>query len=192
MGLRRPLLWLLLALPGGWIFGRWGLTPDTYGYGNAVADSGDWAAWLLMAAMAVTPLRLMTGRAAWTGWLLKRRRDLGVASFAYAALHLGIYLWRKGPGGYWIDEFWEPWLLAGWAGFALFVPLAITSNDASMKALKRGWKRLHRLVYPAAVLVFSHWIMSAFNPLVAWINAGILLAIELARVVLQARARSKA
>jgi sulfoxide reductase heme-binding subunit YedZ len=40
----------------------------------------------------------------------------------------------------------------------LFVPLALTSNDASMRALKAGWKRLQRLVYPAALLVLVHWI----------------------------------
>ena len=41
----RMLLWLVLALPGAWIAGRWALTPDDYGYGHAIGDSGDWAAW---------------------------------------------------------------------------------------------------------------------------------------------------
>ena len=58
----RPLLWLVLALPGLWIAGRWTFTPDLYGYGHAIGDSGDWAAWLLMATLAVTPLRLLLRR----------------------------------------------------------------------------------------------------------------------------------
>ena len=74
----RPLLWLILALPGLWIAWRWAVTPNSYGYGHAIGDTGDWAAWLLMATMAVTPLRLMFRQQRWTGWLMRRRRDLGV------------------------------------------------------------------------------------------------------------------
>ena len=179
----------MLALPGAWILGRWGFTPDAYGYGHAIADSGDWAAWLLMATLAVTPARLAFRKQKWTVWLMRHRRDLGVASFAYAAGHTVAYLWRKGSAELVLAEAADPYLIAGWAALALFMPLAITSNDASMRALKRGWKRLHRLVYPAAVLVFLHWIWSAFDPATAWIHAGILAAIEAARIVLQWRAR---
>ena len=76
-------------------------------------------------------------------------------------------------------------MFTGWLAFALFAPLAITSNDASMRALKRGWKRLHRLVYPAAILVFAHWALAAFDPTTAWIHTGILAAIEIVRIALQ-------
>jgi len=68
---------------------------------------------------------------------------------------------------------------------ALFVPLAMTSNDVSVRLMKRGWKRLHRLVYPAAVLTFLHWVWSAFDPTTAWIHVGILAAIEIVRIALQ-------
>jgi len=54
----RPFLWLILSLPGAWMLWRWWFTPDLYGYGHIIGDSGDWAAWLLMATLAVTPLRL--------------------------------------------------------------------------------------------------------------------------------------
>lgn len=185
----RPLLWLVLALPGAWIAWRWAMTPDAYGYGHAIGDSGDWAAWLLMATLAVTPLRLAFRRQRWTGWLLRRRRDLGVASFAYAAGHLLIYLVRKASPELVLSELETSYILVGWLAFALFVPLAITSNDVSMRRLKRRWKTLHRLVYPAAVLTFLHWVWSAFDPTTAWIHVGILAAIEIVRVVLQARQR---
>ena len=181
----RMLLWLVLALPGAWIAGRWAFTPDDYGYGHAIGDSGDWAAWLLMATLAVTPLRLAFRKAATAIWLMRHRRDLGVASFAYAAGHTGVYAWKKASLGAILAEAGEPYLLAGWAALALFIPLAVTSNDASMRMLKRSWKTLHRLVYPAAILVFLHWIWSAFDPTTAWIHAGILAAIEAVRLGLQ-------
>ena len=185
----RPLLWLILALPGLWMAGRWALTPDSCGYGHAIGDSGDWAAWLLLVTLAVTPIRLAFRKRKWAVWLMRRRRDLGVASFAYAAFHTGIYLGKKVDPATILSEAGEPYLLAGWAALALFVPLAATSNDIATRALKRSWKTLHRLVYPAAILVFVHWVLSAFDPTTAWIHVGILVAIEGIRIVLQMRQR---
>lgn len=185
----RPLLWLILALPGAWIFGCWALTPELYGYGHAIADSGDWAAWLLMLTLAVTPIRLMFRRQRWAQWLMRSRRDIGVASFAYAAGHTIIYLVRKGSFETILNEVSTPYILAGWVALALFVPLAVTSNDVAMRTLKRSWKRLHRLVYPAAILTFLHWVLSAYDPTTAWFHIGILAMIELVRVIVQWRQR---
>ncbi|MCD1622939.1 sulfite oxidase heme-binding subunit YedZ [Citromicrobium bathyomarinum] len=188
----RPLLCLILALPGAWMLGRWWFTPDAYGYGHIIGDSGDWAAWLLMVTLAVTPLRLAFRRNRFVQYLMRKRRDLGVASFAYAAGHTIIYLWRKSDPAIILDEASTPYVLAGWVALALFLPLAITSNDVSMRMLKRSWKTLHRLVYPAAVLVFVHWALSAFDPTTAYINIAILAAIEIVRVWLQWRQKRAA
>ena len=185
----RPLLWLVLALPGLWMIWRWWVTPDLYGYGHVIGDSGEWAAWLLMATLAVTPIRLLLRRNALVQWLVRYRRDLGVASFGYAALHTVVYLWRKGDLPIIWGEASTPYILAGWLALGLFVPLAITSNDASMRRLKRSWKRLHRLAYPAAVLVFVHWALSAFDPITAYINIAILAVIEIVRIAVQTRQR---
>jgi sulfoxide reductase heme-binding subunit YedZ len=185
----RPLLWLVLALPGVWILYRWAATPDAYGFGHAIGDSGDWAAWLLLATLAVTPLRLLFRRHGGVGWLARRRRDLGVASFAYAAAHTVIYLADKASLAAILGELKLPDILVGWLALALFVPLAATSNDIATRALKRSWKRLHRLVYPAAILTFLHWVLAAFDPTTAYIHIGILAAIELVRIGLQARQR---
>jgi methionine sulfoxide reductase heme-binding subunit len=185
----RVLLWLVLALPGLWILYRWAATPDAYGYGHAIGDSGDWAAWLLMLTLAVTPVRLLFRRRRWPMWLMRRRRDLGLGSFAYAAGHTIIYLADKGPLGAIVAELSLPDILFGWLALALFVPLATTSNDWATRALGRSWKRLHRLVYPAAILTFLHWVLAAFDPTTAYIHIAILTAIELVRVVLQARQR---
>ena len=185
----RPLLWAILALPGLWILYRWAATPESYGYGHAIGDSGDWAAWLLMLTLAVTPIRLLFPRRGWVTWLVRRRRDLGVASFAYAAGHTIIYVANKASLDAILSDLDSPDLLVGWLALALFVPLAATSNDIATRALKRSWKRLHRLVYPAAVLTFLHWVLAAFDPTTAYIHIAVLGAIELVRVGLQVRQR---
>lgn len=159
----RPLLWLILALPGLWIGYRWTTTPDDYGFGHAIGDSGDWAAWLLLLTLAVTPLRLLFRRSGWSARLMRRRRDLGVASFAYAAGHTVIYLADKAALDAVLSDLGSYDMLTGWLALALFVPLAATSNDISTRKLKRSWKRLHRLVYPAAILTFVHWALAAFD-----------------------------
>ena len=183
----RLFLWLALALPALWIGWQWIATPESYGFGHAIKDSGDWAAWLLLLTLAVTPLRLAFRRARWTLWLMKRRRDLGVASFAYAAIHTAIYLVDKASLAVILEQAAGADLLTGWLALAIFLPLAITSNDRSMRAMKRGWKRLHRLVHPAAVLVFVHWALTAFDPVTAYIHIGILAAIEIAGWTLKRR-----
>ncbi len=191
MAIPRPLLWLILALPGAYILGSWAFTPDSYGYGHAVADSGDWAAWLLLATLAVTPVRLLFGPRPLTNWLLKRRRDLGVASFAYAFGHAVTYLWDKWSLAEIVADATDLPLLTGWLALLIFLPLAITSNDKAVRFMKLRWKKLHRLVYPAAVLTFAHWALTAFDPTTAYIHIGILAAIEIVRVALQWRQKAR-
>ncbi len=185
----RPALWLILAVPGSWILFRWAATPDAYGYGHAIGDSGDWAAWLLLLTLAVTPLRLLFRRSGWSAWLVRRRRDFGVASFTYAVGHTGIYIANKASLDAVLVEWTSPDLLAGWLALLLFVPLAVTSNDVAMRAMKRSWKRLHRLVYPAAVLTFLHWALAAFDPMTAYLHIAVLAVIESVRIALQRRQR---
>jgi methionine sulfoxide reductase heme-binding subunit len=182
-----PLLWLLLAAPGG--FWLWRYVTEAMSYGELIHASGDLSVQLLIVAMAVTPLRLLWPGAGLVTWLARRRRDLGVAVFGYAALHLGVYLVRKADPALILNEAAEAGLLTGWIAFAIFLPLAVTSNDQSVRWLKRNWKRLHRLVYPGAALALAHWILTAFDPLAAYIHAGVLVAIEALRLVLQAQRR---
>ena len=169
-------LWSLLALPGTVIIVRYA-TGATF-YGEVVLATGELSARLLIAAMAVTPLQLMFPGRGWVRWLLRRRRYLGVAAFGYAALHTAVYLVRKGVPGDILAEADEPGLLTGWIALAIFLPLAITSNDASVRRLRRLWKRLHRWVYGAAVLTFAHWVLTAFDPAPGLIHLGVLAALE--------------
>ena len=185
----RPLLWLVLALPGIGILCRWTTAPAVYGFGHALGDSGDWAAWLLMLTLAVTPVRLLFRRRSWSTWLLRRRRDFGLASFAYASGHTIVYLADKVSAEAILSDLALPDILAGWLAFALLVPLAATSSDIAVRALRRSWKRLHRLVYPAAILTFVHWALASFDPTAAYVHLAVLAAIELVRIGLQVRQR---
>ena len=136
-----------------------------FGYQNGAISAidllhptGEWSARLMIAAMMLSPLVAIFGRRPWLNWLVKRRRALGVAAFAYAVLHLIFYIVDMGNLDDILAEFWALGIWTGWAAMLLFVPLAMTSNDASMRVLKAGWKRLQRLVYPTAILVLVHWI----------------------------------
>jgi sulfoxide reductase heme-binding subunit YedZ len=179
------LLGVLLAVPWAWL--AFGYLTGRLFYGEMIHASGDWAIWCLMAALAVSPLRRLFPRQAWTAWLLPRRRYFGVAAFAYALLHAVVYVLRQGDLPAILAEALEAGLLSGWLAFAIFVPLALTSNDGSMRRLGRTWKRLHRFVHAAAVLSFAHWILVAFDPTAAYAHLAVLAALEATRLVPRAR-----
>lgn len=179
------LLAALLAVPWAWL--AFGYLTGRLFYGEMIHASGDWAVWCLMAAMAVSPLRGLFPRRAWTLWLLRRRRYLGVAAFAYALLHAAVYVLRQGELPRILAEALEAGLLTGWLAFAIFVPLALTSNDASVRRLGRAWKRLHRAVYVAAILSFAHWVLVAFDATAAYAHLAVLAGLETARLVAWAR-----
>lgn len=170
------LLWAVLVLPA--IFMVNGYWRETLVYGELVHASGETAARLLIVTMAATPLCLMFPGARLPRWLLLNRRYLGVASFAYALLHTVTYLERKGDLAAIIDEALEIGMATGWVAMVLMLLLAVTSNDTSVRLLRKAWKSLHRWVYPAAVLTYLHWVLSAFDPMGAWIHFGVLALLE--------------
>ena len=119
---------------------------------------GLWAVRFLLAGLAVTPLRALTGLN-----LIRYRRLLGLLAFSYVCLHLAVYvgLDQQGNIGVLVRDVTErPFLMIGFAAFMLLVPLAVTSNNASMRRLGRRWGRLHRLVYGVAVLVAVHFLLA--------------------------------
>ncbi len=176
----RFLLWLILACPLAWLANAW-RTEDLF-YGEMIHATGDLSARLLILTMAISPLRLMFPGARWPRWLLHRRRYFGVAAFVYGMMHTVIYIDRKQSIDLIIKEGSDFSMWTGWLALVIFVALAITSNDASVRLLKRGWKKLHRWVYLAAILVFIHWIFSAFSFVSGTIHLSILLFLEAYRV----------
>ncbi len=176
----RQFLWLVLALPGVITVVRY-VTGSTF-YGEVLHSTGEVSARLLILTLAVTPLALAFPGRRWVAWLVQRRRYFGVAVFGYAVLHTAVYVIRTGVLSEVLVEAVEPALLTGWLGLFIFLPLAITSNDRSVRRLRRGWKRLHRWVYAAALLTFVHWILAAFDPVPGAVHLGVLGALEAYRV----------
>jgi methionine sulfoxide reductase heme-binding subunit len=87
-------------------------------------------------------------------WLLKNRRLIGILSFLLALGH-GYLLAKKRD-----FDFFDPSTflvyIQGVSTFTIFALLAITSNDWSVKRLKKNWKRLHSLTYLAMFLLTWH------------------------------------
>lgn len=175
----RYVVWTLLALPAAYLSYRY--WQGAVFYGEYLHATGTLAARLLIATMAVSPLRLMFPNSGWVRWLLARRRYLGVAAFGYSVLHAGAYLWQQ-PVSATLEDAVETGMWTGWLALALMLVLAVTSNRISVRVLRRGWKRLHRAVYAIAVLTFVHWILTAFDPVPGMIHAGVLLALEAFRL----------
>ena len=134
----------------------------------------------LIAALAVTPLRRFTGIS-----LLRFRRAIGLIAFYYVACHLLVWLVLdiRDPGRIWEDILKRPYITIGMLAFLLLVPLAVTSNDRSVRRLgAAAWKRVHWLAYPATILAAVHFVMLVkgwqIEPLV---YLGVILALLVAR-----------
>lgn len=135
-----------------------GIASNTGDLEKLLHPTGEFAARFMIIAMLISPFRMMFPKARFWMWMMRRRRYFGVAAFAYAALHTLVYLIDLNSLRAALDEFWELGIWTGWAAFAIFIPLAITSNDRSQRWLLSWWKPLQRWVYPAAVLTMVHWI----------------------------------
>ena len=179
---KKPPFWALLALPAILLVTRW--WQGRIDSMDMLHPTGEWAARLMIVAIALSPLLSILGPRAWLNWLVVRRRAIGVAAFAYALLHLIFYLIDMGNVDDILAEWLAPGIWTGWAAFALMLPLAVTSNDASMRRLKAGWKRVQRLVYPAAMLTLLHWIWvhnSLIGALAHFVPLGLLLLARFVR-----------
>jgi sulfoxide reductase heme-binding subunit YedZ len=182
-------LWALLAIPAILMLRSYFTDPDIWP-GDLLHPSGEWSARLIILALMLTPLSMILRGQRWVQWLIRRRRAFGVAGFGYALLHLLFYLLDMETVQNVLAEIGALGIWTGWAAFALFLPLALTSNDASMRALKGGWKRVQRLAYPAAILTLVHWMFVHDNVTGALLNLAPLAALELWRVAHLFRRRS--
>ncbi|HEX7091801.1 MAG TPA: protein-methionine-sulfoxide reductase heme-binding subunit MsrQ [Longimicrobiales bacterium] len=195
----KPLLWVLCLTPAALLAqdaftGGLGVNPIE----EVTHRTGRWALTLLLATLAVTPVRRLTG---WNQ-AVQLRRPLGLFAFAYAVLHFLTYIV--------LDQFfaWDaiiediaerPYITAGFAAFLLLIPLAATSTRAAIRRLGRNWGRLHRLVYVAAGLGVLHflWLVKApaiGRPLryaaVLALLLGLRIVLRLRRRPARARARA--
>ena len=138
---------------------------------------------MIIVALSLTPLAMLMPRARPVAWLLARRRAFGVAAFGYAILHLYFYVREMETLANILAEVALLGIWTGWVAFALMLPLALTSNDAAVRRLKSGWKKLQRLVYPAALLTLIHWIVVHDALVSALIQVTPLILLETYRLV---------
>ncbi|UWQ54033.1 protein-methionine-sulfoxide reductase heme-binding subunit MsrQ [Leisingera caerulea] len=152
-------VYLLGALPAPWLFylgltGGLGVEPIK----ALEHEYGELALQLLILTLAISPLRRLLGLN-----LLKFRRAIGLLCFFYVLCHLLVWLVLDVQilGQILTDIAKRPYITIGMGAFVLMLPLALTSNNLSVRKLGRTWSRLHRLTYAAAVLGAVHFVMLA-------------------------------
>lgn len=169
-----PFLWLV------WLVVNNGLGVDPV---KALEHQlGKWGLQLIVAGLLVSPLRRFTGVN-----LIRYRRAIGLLAFFYVALHLTVWVtldlqfrWAE----IWADIIKRPYITAGMAAFAAMIPLAITSNNPSIRKLgPKTWQNLHRLTYFAGFAGAVHylWLVKAWppEPIIYLVLVSALLAMRL-------------
>ena len=126
------------------------------------AWSGEWTLRTLLLTLAMSPLRQASG---WR-WPLQIRRMLGLFTFFYACLHFLTFVWFDHAFlllDILADIVEKPYITVGFTAWCLLFALAVTSNSYSVRRLRRGWQRLHRGVYIAALggIVHYTWLVKA-------------------------------
>lgn len=119
--------------------------------------TGKYALVLLLLSLACTPINTVFG----LKQVLPLRKPLGLYAFMYAGLHFMIFIgldYGFDPDLLLEAIFEKRYALVGFAAFLILLPLALTSTRGWMKRLGKSWKRLHRLVYLAGLLVIIHFV----------------------------------
>lgn len=158
----KTLVWAVCLSPAAMLLYQFwtdelGANPIAY----ITAVLGDTTLRLLLASLALTPIRIAFGFA----WQMSFRRLLGLFAFFYASLHLAVWVV--------LDHFFDwpqmfadiakrPYITVGMTALVLLVPLAATSTAGMIKRLgARTWQRLHRLVYAIGILAILHFLWLA-------------------------------
>lgn len=178
--LLKAAVWAAALIPVGRFAQRWFLG-DRFGV-NPIEELLLWSGMstlvLLFSALAVTPLRRLSG---WND-LQKVRRLVGLWAFAYALVHVGIYLYLDQGLAWtfiWEDVSERPFIIAGTAAFLCLLPLALTSTRGWIRRLGRNWVRLHWLIYPASGFALLHFVWKQKADFRGPIIAGVILAVLL-------------
>jgi len=170
-----PILWLAV----NFLQRNLGINPVE----KIIHIQGRWTLVFLLAAMAVTPIRRLTG---WNR-IIQVRRLIGLFAFAYACIHFLAYagMDQLFALSYILEDVRDRrYITAGFAGLVLMIPLAVTSTRGWIRRLGKRWQRLHRLAYVAAGLGVLHYFWKVkgdtFWPLVAALTLAGLFAVRLA------------
>jgi sulfoxide reductase heme-binding subunit YedZ len=195
----KPLVFLLCLLPAALVVGdAFGITGQLSA--NPIEDIldrfGNWTIRFIMFALAVTPLRRLTG---WN-WLTRFRRMFGLFTFFYALMHfLTWLLLDRGlavdPGFRWamiVEDLTErPFIAIGFTALVLLTALAATSTSGMRRRMGKLWSRLHYSAYAVAILgVWHYWWQVKKDTSDAWIYAVILTVLLGLRLYWQRRKRN--
>jgi sulfoxide reductase heme-binding subunit YedZ len=159
-------------------------------------STGTWTLVFLLITLSVTPVRKFSG----ISGLIRFRRMFGLFAFFYGSLHFMTYLW--------LDQFFDfpgivkdigkrPFVTAGFTGFVLMVPLAVTSTQGWIRRLGgKRWQALHRLIYVSALagVVHFYWLVKADvrEPRLYAGVLAVLLSYRVAKKVIGSRGRPAA
>lgn len=156
-------------------------------------QTGLWTLILLLTTLAITPIRRITG----VNWIIQYRRMIGLFAFFYGFLHLMTYVW--------LDQFFDfhamlkdiykrPFITAGFTGFMLMLPLALTSTQWSIRKLGKKWQTLHRLIYFSVLAGVVHFIWlvkkDIQQPMIYAIILGVLMSVRVFFWVKNARRKA--
>jgi sulfoxide reductase heme-binding subunit YedZ len=143
-----PLAWLV------WAYTNHRLTVNPIQ--DAMQRTGRYALVLLVLCLACTPLNTVLG---WRG-VVRVKRALGLYAFMYAAMHVLILSGLDYQFNFillFADLRGKVYVWVGLAAFLILLALAATAFRWSMKRMGKNWKRLHRLIYVAGLLVVLHY-----------------------------------
>ena len=170
--------------------------------------TGDWALWLLLVCLAITPVRRLHAR---VSWLVRLRRMIGLYAFFYATLHLLTYVllfsgydMNAAIEGVRAGHLLEPWhqlmqiwpsmvddlekrkfIQVGLLAWVILFALAATSPQRVLRWMGgKNWQRLHWLIYVAGTAAVVHywWLVKA-GVRTPWKVTAVLAVLLAARVV---------
>jgi len=124
---------------------------------------GEAALIMMVSVLVVTPLRK------WAGInLMKFRRAIGVTAFFFVLAHFLVFaiLDVQTLERVWTEIVKRPYVTVGMTSFLMLIPLAVTSNNLSLRKMgAAAWRRMHKLTYPAAILGGLHylWLVKGFQ-----------------------------
>ena len=175
-------LWALLAVPAALVLHRYATTPGIWP-GDLLHPTGERSARLIIVALILTPLGQLFSDNRAVKWLIRHRRAFGVAAFGYALLHLIFYVLDMETVADMLAELGAPGIWTGWLALLCMAVPALISSDAAMRLLRRNWKRLQRLAYPAAVLTLAHWVLVHDGMTSAIVHFAPLILLQAVRLV---------
>jgi methionine sulfoxide reductase heme-binding subunit len=157
LSFKRAALWLALASPAALML--WAFSTHETPAMDLLHPTGELSLRLMILSLLPGPLaEFFRLNRFLRGWL-SIRRNLGVAAFAYAALHLLFYCVDMNSVAAVLEEVALPAIWTGWISFAAMMAAASISTDAAMRRLGRKWKQIQRGIYAAFVLALAHWVL---------------------------------